>query len=107
MPDLLAFLRPRLWHADSATTSTVTTAPATAEPANRAASPPQPGSPSGRGGARSDGGGGSESLCLICFEPIEPADLESGEALRLDCQCRGDAALRHRSCAIKWTRIKV
>lgn len=32
--------------------------------------------------------------------------VQSGEAISLDCQCRGDLALRHRACAIKWSRVK-
>ncbi len=32
--------------------------------------------------------------------------LQSGEAIALECQCRGELALRHRACAIKWTRVK-
>jgi len=31
---------------------------------------------------------------------------QSGEAISLDCQCRGDLALRHKACAIKWSRVK-
>ena len=26
--------------------------------------------------------------------------------MALECQCRGELALRHRGCAIKWTRVK-
>ena len=33
--------------------------------------------------------------------------LQSGEAMSLECQCRGELALRHRSCAEKWSRVKV
>lgn len=32
---------------------------------------------------------------------------QCGEAMSLDCQCRGELALRHRSCAEKWSRVKV
>ena len=32
---------------------------------------------------------------------------QSGEAMSLECQCRGELALRHRSCAEKWSRVKV
>lgn len=27
--------------------------------------------------------------------------------MSLECQCRGELALRHRSCAEKWSRVKV
>lgn len=27
--------------------------------------------------------------------------------MSLDCQCRGELALRHRTCAEKWSRVKV
>ncbi len=33
--------------------------------------------------------------------------LQCGEAMSLDCQCRGELALRHRTCAEKWSRVKV
>ena len=33
--------------------------------------------------------------------------VQSGEAMSLECQCRGDLALRHRTCAEKWSRVKV
>ena len=32
--------------------------------------------------------------------------MQSGEAISLDCVCRGELALRHRTCAIKWSRVK-
>ena len=32
--------------------------------------------------------------------------LVSGAALRLECNCRGDLALRHRDCALKWVQVK-
>lgn len=57
-----------------------------------------------RGLSRSNSG--SLPMCLICLEPLTTADFTSGEAISLDCQCRGELALRHRSCAIKWSRVK-
>lgn len=33
-------------------------------------------------------------------------EMQSGEAISLDCQCRGELALRHKACAIKWSRVK-
>lgn len=44
--------------------------------------------------------------CLICLDQLTPDDFESGEAMQLDCRCKGDVALRHRQCAEKWSRIK-
>ena len=51
-------------------------------------------------------GSSSEKICLICLEPLPTEEFESGHAIRLDCQCKGDAALRHRACAQKWVDIK-
>ena len=31
---------------------------------------------------------------------------QAGEAIQLECDCRGDLALRHNSCAVKWARVK-
>lgn len=33
--------------------------------------------------------------------------VQSGEALLLDCACRGEMAVRHRVCAEKWSSVKV
>ena len=30
----------------------------------------------------------------------------NGSALRLECSCRGDLALRHRECVMKWVQVK-
>jgi hypothetical protein len=30
----------------------------------------------------------------------------NGSALRLECNCRGDLALRHRDCVMKWVQVK-
>ena len=42
--------------------------------------------------------------------PLPPAALQeefvNGSALRLDCNCRGDLALRHRDCVMKWVQVK-
>ena len=48
----------------------------------------------------------SNPVCLICLEPLSEADFESGEAMALECGCRGDLAARHRECAIKWSQVK-
>lgn len=31
---------------------------------------------------------------------------QAGEAIQLECECRGDLALRHKTCAEKWARVK-
>ncbi|KAK9836250.1 hypothetical protein WJX84_008511, partial [Apatococcus fuscideae] len=55
---------------------------------------------------RSPSSGAQAPVCLICLDNLTSEDFESGEAMALECQCRGELALRHRSCAIKWTRVK-
>ena len=32
--------------------------------------------------------------------------LQAGEAIQLECECRGDLALRHNTCAVKWAHVK-
>ena len=59
-------------------------------------SPPSGGSP----------GQGPPPCCLICLDPLTPEDFASGAAMRLECSCRGDLALRHRACAEKWSEVK-
>jgi hypothetical protein len=44
--------------------------------------------------------------CLICLESLSQEEFENGEAIVLDCECRGEVAMRHRSCAEKWSRVK-
>lgn len=48
----------------------------------------------------------SAPVCLICLETLGPDDFASGQAISLGCECRGDLALRHRECAIKWAQVK-
>ncbi|WIA12290.1 hypothetical protein OEZ85_012346 [Tetradesmus obliquus] len=48
----------------------------------------------------------SYPTCLICLDQLTPDDFESGEAMMLDCRCKGEVAMRHRQCAEKWSRIK-
>jgi hypothetical protein len=48
----------------------------------------------------------SNAVCLICLEPLSQAEFESGEGMTLECGCRGDLAVRHRACAIKWSQVK-
>jgi len=44
--------------------------------------------------------------CLICLETLSSEEFENGEAIVLDCECRGEVAMRHRACAEKWSRVK-
>jgi len=46
------------------------------------------------------------AVCLICLDPLSSEDFASGKAMSLECGCRGDLALRHRDCAIKWAQVK-
>lgn len=48
----------------------------------------------------------TNAVCLICLDPLSQEDFASGEAMSLDCGCRGDLALRHKECAIKWSQVK-
>ena len=68
--------------------------------------------PVGPGGACSQS---SPAACLPLASqpsPLLPVHLTvqdqlvSGAALRLECNCRGDLALRHRDCALKWVQVK-
>ncbi|KAF5196647.1 RING/U-box superfamily protein [Thalictrum thalictroides] len=43
-----------------------------------------------------------EAICRICFIELG----EGGETLKLECHCKGDLALAHQECAVKWFSIK-
>jgi len=63
--------------------------------------------PAGGGDSPSSRGSpSSQVVCLICLEPLTEADFESGEAVQLECKCRGQAAMRHLSCALRWVKVK-
>ncbi|KAI5056546.1 hypothetical protein GOP47_0028364 [Adiantum capillus-veneris] len=43
-----------------------------------------------------------EAVCRICFDILD----EKGEAFKLECACKGELALAHKDCALKWFGIK-
>ncbi|KAL4437518.1 hypothetical protein ABPG77_003499 [Micractinium sp. CCAP 211/92] len=47
-----------------------------------------------------------QPTCLICLEEFRQEEFINGAALRLECSCRGDLALRHRDCVMKWVQVK-
>lgn len=44
-----------------------------------------------------------EAVCRICFEELSEGN---DTTLRLECLCKGEMALVHNECAIKWFSIK-
>ncbi len=54
--------------------------------------------------ASTEQGGGP--VCLICLEPLTTEDYDKGEAIQLQCKCRGDLAMRHKTCAARWAGHK-
>uniref|UniRef100_A0ACD5T9X7 Uncharacterized protein n=1 Tax=Avena sativa TaxID=4498 RepID=A0ACD5T9X7_AVESA len=46
--------------------------------------------------------GEEEAVCRICMVALG----EGGSVLKLECRCKGELALAHRDCALKWFGIK-
>ncbi|KAG0610116.1 hypothetical protein M758_7G039700 [Ceratodon purpureus] len=44
-----------------------------------------------------------EAVCRICFEELSD---KHGETFKMECSCRGEMALAHKDCALKWFSIK-
>lgn len=43
-----------------------------------------------------------EAVCRICFVELG----EGGDTIKLECSCKGELALVHQECAVKWFTIK-